>query len=137
MALLILFVILLQISEDDVLPKHLCAQCLNNLTLFYEFIKKFQKSEEILQTSLKCQKNKIELNECVNEIKIEEHDVTLEYEIKTEDVTVKQEYVEEIVDITEEDPNDSSECKYFLCLFSSETGLQTTVVLCTFRKNNF
>lgn len=89
------FIVLLQINEDDILPKNVCQQCLIDLTFVYEFNKKCQKSEAILQQSLilrenamNCNKDALAHNEVVIEneivIKVEEHDLTFEPDFEIE-----------------------------------------------------
>lgn len=75
---------LLQINTEDILPKSLCQKCLSDLTFVYEFIKKCEKSEEILQFTLINHEN-------VTKIKLEEHDVNTDSTVEIESVIVKNE----------------------------------------------
>lgn len=105
-----IFFIVLQVNENDILPKRLCQQCLADITYIYEFINKYRESEEILQASLKSSENAIEYNEDKNEITLEEQDLSEEIEDNIKIGDIKEEC--DLVHIDEEDknPNVYPEC---------------------------
>lgn len=113
----LLFVFLLQIDEDDNLPKKLCGSCYNCLMSFYDFRNLAEKIDKELHCCLERNgtqgQNKIEAKHLLIDIKIEHENSNLSDDYDNDpdcdDILIKQE-------------KDEHESKPYLC----------TICLCNF-----